>query len=430
MQKLIHELRDPIHTFIKYDSEERKVIDSLPFQRLRYISQLAFTYLVYPGATHKRFEHSLGVMELATRIFDTLLEKKDLKKFFNSDNEIKYWRKVLRMAALCHDIGHLPFSHAAEKELLPQGYTHERMTKEIICSSEMENIWQDMTPSLNSKDIYKIAIGAAELAKFNDEEKDNFSVLDKILSEIITSDTFGADRMDYLLRDSYHAGVVYGQFGHYRLIDTLRVLPDNGYNNQEYTLGVEEGGLHSSEALLLARYFMFSQLYFHDVRRIYDIHLRDFLSALFPDKFPIEVEEYLNWTDEEILSEIKRANKANNHPGHFSAKIIVNRHHFKLLYKRLPGDLEINLNPVETIYNAIKNEFGEENFRYDPIKSEGGESPNFPILLDDGSICSAFNYSQVLKNIPTPIVDFLFASREIYSKAKDWIEKNKEDILK
>jgi len=72
MKKITHEIRDPIHVFIKLDTAERKVLDSRPLQRLRYIHQLAMTYLIYPGATHKRFEHSLGVMELASRVFDII----------------------------------------------------------------------------------------------------------------------------------------------------------------------------------------------------------------------------------------------------------------------------------------------------------------------------------------------------------------------
>src|SRR5207244_7228705 len=74
MPKIIHEIRDPIHVFVRLDSDEREVLNSRPFQRLRHIHQLALTYLVYPGATHKRFEHSLGVMELAGRVFDIITD--------------------------------------------------------------------------------------------------------------------------------------------------------------------------------------------------------------------------------------------------------------------------------------------------------------------------------------------------------------------
>ena len=123
MNKRMHEIRDPIHTFVRMDSDERKVIDSRPFQRLRHIHQLALTHLIYPGATHRRFEHCLGVMELAGRVYDVVTDPEHL--FHDEVRDIvprlgsfdhSYWRRVVRMAALCHDLGHLPF-HAGR--LLP-----------------------------------------------------------------------------------------------------------------------------------------------------------------------------------------------------------------------------------------------------------------------------------------------------------------------
>jgi uncharacterized protein len=162
--KHTHELRDPIHTFISVRTEERKVIDSRPFQRLRHIHQLAMSYLVYPGATHKRFEHSLGVMDVASRIFDITTDPDNIyhdsvREIIPDDQARSYWRSALRMAALCHDLGHLPFSHAAEKELLPEGYDHERLTKELIYSPEMQEIWASMAPPLLAEHIVKLAVG-------------------------------------------------------------------------------------------------------------------------------------------------------------------------------------------------------------------------------------------------------------------------------
>ena len=118
----VHEIRDPIHVFVRLDSDERRVLDSAPFQRLRHIHQLALTYLVYPGATHKRFEHSLGVMELADRVFDivthpnNLTDKiRDLLTPLRSSKQLSYWRQ--RMSALWKHDGWRrsrragPFSH-------------------------------------------------------------------------------------------------------------------------------------------------------------------------------------------------------------------------------------------------------------------------------------------------------------------------------
>jgi HD superfamily phosphohydrolase len=184
----------------------------------------------------------------------------------------------LRMAALCHDIGHLPFSHAAEKELLPAEYDHERLTKELIYSPEMRQIWESMTPPLRPDDIVKLAVGP----KKADTPLNNWEA---VLAEIIIGDAFGADRMDYLLRDSYHAGVAYGTFDHHRLINTLRILPAEYQESDEPALGLEDGGLESSEGLMLARHFMYQQVYFHPIRRAYDIHLKDFLAAWLRGEF-------------------------------------------------------------------------------------------------------------------------------------------------
>ena len=252
MSKYIHELRDPIHNFIHYSTEERKAIDSKPIQRLRHIHQLALTYLVYPGATHKRFEHSLGVMELASRVYDVVTDPNNIlddsirnivpKSVF----ELQYWRRTLRMAALFHDAGHLPFSHAAEKELLPDDWNHEMITAEIIRSEDMTKIWNDL--KIQTEDVVKLAVGPRYYKNYN------FTHWEAILSEIIVSDALGVDRMDYLLRDSHHTGVAYGKFDHYRLIETMRILPKYyNYGSKEPALGIENGGLHAVEAMLLAR---------------------------------------------------------------------------------------------------------------------------------------------------------------------------------
>ena len=127
------------------------------------------SYLIYPGATHRRFEHSLGVMELAGRVYDVVTDPDnlhdDVRSFVRArgSDKNRYWRRVLRMAALCHDIGHLPFSHAAEAELLPAGWDHERLTVELIRSDEMQAIWQGMTPPLRTEDVVKLAVGPKKL---------------------------------------------------------------------------------------------------------------------------------------------------------------------------------------------------------------------------------------------------------------------------
>jgi len=427
MAKRIHEIRDPIHNFIRLDSGERNVLDSRPFQRLRYIHQLALTYLVYPGATHRRFEHSLGVMELAGRVYDIVTEPDNIHESISTivpphdSYDHQYWRRVLRMAALCHDMGHLPFSHAAEKDLLPDGWDHERLTIDIIQSCEMESIWKDL--KIQPDDVAKLAVGPK---KYKDA---TFSDWEILLSEIIVGDAFGVDRMDYLLRDSHHAGVAYGKFDYYRLIDTIRILPREYEDSTEPTLGIEEGGLHSAESMLLARYFMYMQLYFHHVRRIYDIHLKDFLKAWLSDGYlPVALDDHLQLTDNEVTAELQKAARDEKHPGHDPARRIVNREHFRLLYHRNPDDLRKNPDAAEAIFDAACNKFGRETVRYDSYEQKRSVL-DFPILDNDGRIVSSQAKSVTLKNVPIVAVDYIFISPKYRKNAEDWLKQNREIII-
>ena len=434
MPKNIHEVRDPIHVFVRLDSDERKVLDSRPLQRLRHIHQLAMSYLVYPGATHKRFEHSLGVMELAGRVFDVVTkpenttdEIRNLLEPISVPDKLAYWRRVLRMAALCHDVGHLPFSHSTER-LLPDGWNHEHLTREFVSSEEMEKIWCSTTPPLRTEDVVKLAVGPKKVDDLN------FNDWEAILSEIIVGDAFGVDRMDYLLRDSHHAGVAYGKFDHYRLIDTLRILPkprsQEEEGSQEPVLGVEEGGIQSAEALMLARYFMFSQVYLHPVRRSYDIHLEDFLKERLPGGFfSTDPEDHLKITDNEITAELREAAAAKDARGHLHARRIVRREHFKQLYERNPDDVQINPESGDAIFGPLCDEFGQECFRRDRYYQQGG-APDFPVLLRDGRLASSLSISAVLKTLPILSVDFIFADRSIFYEADTWLKNNRQQIIR
>ena len=422
--KLTHEIRDPIHIFITLDSAEREVLDSYPVQRLRHIHQLAMEYLVYPGATHKRFEHALGVMELAGRVYDVITRsdlvhdrvRQLLPQIFNEHERI-YWRRVLRMAALCHDIGHLPFSHAAEHELLPDGWTHESMTERLILSDEMIQIWQSVTPPLRASDIAKLSVGPEKLSE------SGFTDWEAVLSEIIVGNAFGVDRMDYLLRDSLHAGVQYGRFDHYRLIDTLRILPE-GENSDQPTLGLEAGGIHSAEALLLARYSMFSQVYLHPVRRAYDLHLKDFLKEWLPNGIPTDTDDFLNLTDVEVLAAIRKMTRDNSD----SAKRIAERQHFKVAYDRNPDDLRLNQEAGKAVSQSFVERYGEENIRWDNYVPSG-HVIDFPVLQSDGRILSSIEISDLLQRIPIAAIDYVFVEPSLRDDARAYFRNNRESIL-
>ena len=247
MAKHQHEIRDPIHNFVRVSADEVAAINSRPFQRLRHIHQLALTYLVYPGATHRRFEHSLGVMELAGRVFDVITHERNRHlsvDIFPDTETLVAWRKIVRLAALFHDLGHLPFSHAAEEKLLPDGKHHEWLTVEVLRSEEMRQVLKSMMPSPDADLVAKIAIGPDKWRKWFGKGTD-FSAWDLLMTDIVTGDAFGVDRIDYLLRDSHHAGVAYGRFDHYRLIDTLRILSHPTLERP--MIGIEKGGIHAAK---------------------------------------------------------------------------------------------------------------------------------------------------------------------------------------
>jgi hypothetical protein len=202
-----------------------------------------------------------------------------------------------------------------------------------------------MTSPPRTEHIVKLALGPKEAKDLD------FKDWELVLAEIITGNSLGVDRMDYLLRDSHHADVGYGKFDHFRLLETLRnVVPppvsksslvqselpiaaaEPEEKSTEPALGLLFSGLHSAEALLLARYFMFAQVYCHHVRIAYNRHLKDFLAAWLPNNvLPNEYEMHLALTDNEVNTAIRIAAADSSRPGHVAARRIVQRDHFKFL---------------------------------------------------------------------------------------------------
>jgi HD superfamily phosphohydrolase len=279
-----------------------------------------------------------------------------------------------------------------------------------------------MRPPLSVEDLVKIAVGP----KVYDGPA--FERWESILTDIVTGDAHGVDRMDYLLRDSLHAGVAYGRFDHYRLIETVRIIPSP--ESVDFPmLGIEEGGIHSAEALLLARYFMFTQLYLHPIRRIYDIHLKDFLMLWLPGgKFSIDLEDHIRMTDNEVLLEIQKAAYDNGHPAHEPARRITMREHFKVLYERNPNDLKVNTKAGAAVYNAACTEFGKENFRHD-FYNKLNTAPDYPVLANDNRVLSSLSCSDILANLGAAAIDYVFVEPDLKAKAQKWLDKNRETII-
>ena len=194
-------------------------------------------------------------------------------------------------------------------------------------------------------------------------------------------------------------------------------------------MGVEEGGLHSAEALMLARYFMYAQMYFHPVRRIYDIHLKEFLKEwLNGDQFSTEIEAHLIITDAEVTAAILASSMDSSRPGHTQAGRIAFRRHFKLVYERSQNLVEANPDAGNAVCSALLEEFGSIKIRRDRYSQISG-APDFSVVLRNGQIMSSLSISQALSTIPVVSVDFVFADRSIHKKADEYLQNEHDQIF-
>ena len=372
-------------------------------------------------------------MHLAGAIFDSVIVRqqhsdqiREVLPEVDDPTARSYWRIVLRLAALCHDVGHLPFSHAAEADLLPDEWDHERLTEVILRHDILAEALSNSTPPVRVDDVIKLAVGRKVKGL-------SFSNWEAILSEIVVGDVFGADRMDYLLRDSHHAGVAYGRFDHHRLIDTMQILPSPAESDdggpREPVLGIEIGGIQSAESLLLARYLMYSQVYFHPIRRIYDEHLKDFLRAWLGGPFSVDVEHHLRMTDCHVMVALFDAAHDKSAPGHDPAERIVVRDHFRLLYERTPADAMLNPRSVVSVFRAAREKFGSENVRKDEYSPKASAPYDFPVMDRNGQVVSSVQLSEVLCRVPPFQSGYVFIRRELRDNARRWLKDNRDRIV-
>lgn len=304
-------IRDPIHGFIKLSPWEQELVDHRVFQRLRRVKQLALTEMVYPAACHNRFEHSLGVMHVATQMFDQLrplLEVPEVTEPTFSKDDLDRARVIVRLSALLHDVGHCPFSHAGEDVMPFKSPGGKRYKHEDYSAGLIQHLLADV---IDGHPLNHMKVTAEEICNFLKND-DHLPAQTLFWRPLITGQ-MDADRADYLLRDSHHAGVAYGQYDLNRLIATLRVVRDR--ETGDLMIGVEKGGVQAVEGLILARYMMFVQVYFHHTRRAYDRHVTKALSFLLEQEygeqfgqrgtFPpptdrANLESYFGWNDPRV----------------------------------------------------------------------------------------------------------------------------------
>jgi HD superfamily phosphohydrolase len=326
-------LRDPVHGFIRADALEAALIDSRPVQRLRSIRQLGLSHLVFPGAEHSRFSHALGAMELAGRVYDQLAGKADgLLPVGRESLE----RRLVRAAALLHDLGHAPFSHSAE-ELFEERIDHEEMTRRLLGLPEVETAFERFGAGLSPGAVVRLLAGGS-------------SPTERLLAQIVSGE-LDVDKMDYLLRDSLYCGVRYGNYDLERLVDTMLPLPDPEAGS--WGIGVEEGGVHALEALVMARYYMFTQVYFNVTSKALELHLNEWLAGQ-GRRWPAEPEAFLGEDDLSVLAAMRRSPSPH-------ARALVERGHYPLAYQSREHLAEGEREKLQALLAALSERLGAGN---------------------------------------------------------------------
>jgi HD superfamily phosphohydrolase len=271
-------LRDPIWNNIRVDELTLRLIDTDTFQRLRYVRQLGLAYLVYPGATHTRFEHAVGTYHLARGTLTTMAEREGLGPS-NADEPA-----VIRAAALLHDVGHYPFSHALEE--IGQLH-HEDVARPLITTGAVAELLSAGIAADAPQRVFELVSGTS------------LSPLQGLISG-----SLDLDKIEYLKRDAFMCGVPYGEIDVERLTNSLLVLddPDSG----RPAIGVLEKGLSALESLLFAKYQMYRNVYWHHAVRsataMYKRMVEDALRAR-----AIDAELLPSYTDEGLLHRLEHA---------------------------------------------------------------------------------------------------------------------------
>jgi HD superfamily phosphohydrolase len=247
-------IKDNVHGNVALNEFEVEVMDSPQVQRLRRIKQLGFISLIYPGANHSRFEHSIGTMYLGSRLADHL-------------NLDEHEKELIRIASMLHDVGHGPFSHASEPVL---DVKHEELSGKVISKSSLKDI---LEKKFDTKEIIDIINGKGPLGQ-------------------IVSGDLDVDRMDYLLRDSYYTGVAYGIIDVERIITNLKL---------DQRLVLEMKGVQAAERALVARYQMYPSVYQHHTTRIVNAMFRRCLKRLIQEDL-IKTSDICHHDDSDIVS--------------------------------------------------------------------------------------------------------------------------------
>ncbi len=357
------EIKDPVFGYVYITEAEKEIIDSFPVQRLRRLRQLAGSEYVYPGANHTRFEHSVGVMYLA----GLLAENPYLSSYFSEEDY-----QTIRIAALLHDVGHGPFSHIFEhllEKFLKK--THEDMNVWIVQKSELKDILSKLGYDPNM--IAKLSVGWLR--------KPGKAFMDQIIRSAVD-----VDKLDFVVRDTFHTGAQYGYVDIFRLIHMIDVLDEN--------LAVDLGALSALESFIIARIESFKSIYFHRVGRAAQLML-----AMAMEKAKDELglvafktpEEYLAFNDYTVWTGLKQCEK--------SRRIIEDLEKRKLLKCAYEQTFYVKDKTVSSIFTVE----GFRNQIRDQIASKAKVNPE-SVVIDVPTLPSVpYRHSVLLEPMEIPV---------------------------
>ncbi len=375
-------IRDPIHGAIEITADERALVDSPQYQRLRNVKQLGFADLAFPGATHTRYAHGLGAMWVATRVFDALAPRLQL-----DEPDRERFRQLLRLAVLFHDLGHAPLSHATER-IMPQvselkvpdwardngdrRADHEDYTLKLVLDSGLA---AEIRERFGARGIEPSHIAALICGRpppgaypFKSRKRDLMPILRSVVSGELD-----ADRMDYLQRDSFFTGVNYGKFDADWIIQNLESVERDGGVH----LALQQRAVFAFEDFLLSRYHMFLSVYFHYASVGYEVLLQRYYDTSGGEySLPADPDQYLLHDDITLIAALR----ASANPW---ALRIVRRQGFRLLIEEgTPDEMEekermlreAGIDAFSTISRGVLSHYGKDATKL-WVKTPRGEVP-------------------------------------------------------
>ncbi len=305
-------IRDPIHGTITVSDEEKQVIDSRFYQRLRSVRQLGFGDLAFPGATHTRHAHSLGAMHVASRLFDAVAVDAGL-----SPQTKERFGAAVRLAVLCHDLGHMPLSHASESIAPPRARlglpawtgaaagqaTHEDFTAKLLLDSSLTRIIEQAYARYGVTPAHAAALVIGKLPPGADGFREGGLDWTPLLRALVSGE-LDADRMDYLQRDSFFTGVNYGRYDIEWILQNLTFAERSG----QVVLALSKAAVFAFEDFLLSRYHMFLSVYYHHTSVSFDFMLKRYYDEA-PGEFeiPSDPEAFLLCDDVALWWTLRRS---------------------------------------------------------------------------------------------------------------------------